>query len=252
MRIYNKIPPELRAIIVPTSFKSRSIQTFQRRVIVARNKGETTDFQGISFEEPSPTLFHFADCWKKLVAVSRQCLRLESHVLAVTAYKDTRRPTGTVENRETQITSGSHLVTTKVNPRGAAWKSLRPTLSLPRAPVYCGEITVSKVRGNRLNADPRPVTVPGIVDLFQTRPNLISSVVICWSLMLLRVRGWGGRYIASLLCCRGALELTLEAIAVEIWTIQARTTECSFFSKNYMSPWICTMSNNFDSTEKNL
>lgn len=80
-----------------------------------------------------------------------------------------------------RITSGSHLVVGKVD-SGMVWKSSKPTLSI----VCYSEITVSKVRGNRLNADSRPVTVPDIVDPFQRWPNLISSVVICWSLMLPR------------------------------------------------------------------
>lgn len=130
-------------------------------------------------------------------------LRLWSHVLAATAYKG-----GTVAvwkpwkiGKPGRITSESHLVTTKMNTR-AVWKSLKPTLSTSSlsAAVYYGKITVSKVRGNRLNADPKPVTVPGIVDLFQTRPNLISSVVICWCLMLLRTLAAGERYIACLSC----------------------------------------------------
>lgn len=65
-----------------------------------------------------------------------------------------------------RITSGSHLLTTRVNPSGeVAWKELKPTLfalSISRCSCLRGEITVSKPRGNRLNADSKSVTVPGI------------------------------------------------------------------------------------------
>lgn len=69
-----------------------------------------------------------------------------------------------------------------------SWKKLKPTLPLPlpppfrytsRCPCLRGEITVSKVRGNQLNADSKSVTVPGILAPFQVTPNLIRSVVIC-------------------------------------------------------------------------
>lgn len=51
--------------------------------------------------------------------------------------------------------------------------------SASRCPCLRGEITVSKVRGNQLNADSKSVTVPGILASFQVTPNLIRSVVIC-------------------------------------------------------------------------
>lgn len=60
------------------------------------------------------------------------------------------------------------------------------------------------MRGNRLNADARTVTVPGIVNLFQRRPNLISSLDIYRSLISFWFLRLERRHIAWLVCVRSS------------------------------------------------
>lgn len=62
----------------------------------------------------------------------------------------------------------------------ARWRKKNASWLAPRSithiyPSLRGKITVSKVRGNRLNVDSKPMTVPAIFVPFQTTPNQIRG-----------------------------------------------------------------------------
>lgn len=97
-------------------------------------------------------------------------------------------PAKPVENHETQP---NHEQIASANDRsevGPLERNLNRLSPYARArslfrtalPVYDGEITVSKMRGNQFNVDSKSVSVPGIFSPLRATPNLMKSDVI-WS-----------------------------------------------------------------------